>query len=149
MHFSVLQLLSSVQSRQFDNGEALCHLSTTLFNQLACCLHSSSSGQQIVHDQNLLSRFNGIFLDLKFISSVFQSVLLAVELSRQLALLTNRHESYSEISSDLEPKQETTSLESTNNLDTWTVPLQMGEKQLLQGSADIAMGQGGEKVSGN
>ena len=67
------------------------YLAAQFFDQLDNCLGSTAGSDQVINDNNLLSRSNGVLVHLNLCSAIFQCILCRNSLARQFSFFADRN----------------------------------------------------------
>ncbi len=87
------QLLATLKEVEFDHKCQSRNLRAQSAGQVRGCDRRSAGRQQVVHDQNALAFFDGIFVDFQRVAAIFEFIPDLYRFGRQLSQLADRNES--------------------------------------------------------
>ena len=113
---------SASSSRPPSSGRSMMKVAPTTMppvraDELGRRLGRAAGGDQVVDDQDALARPDGVLVDLDDVDAVFQRVLLADGLPRQLALLADRDEAAAQPVGDGAAEDEAARLDAGHRVD--------------------------------
>ena len=115
-----LKPLFTRQIKQVNQKRATHDLGTSFFEEPAACLHRAASGQQVIHQQNTLSRLNSIHMDLEFITAVLKVVSVGMCLVWKFPGLSYRYETNPQFQRQRRTENEPSRLSSGNHINLLT-----------------------------
>jgi hypothetical protein len=110
-------LVGSAEVGQIDDERATDNLGSGLFEKLDGGEAGASGGDEIVDDDDVLASLDGVLVDLDAVRAVFERVVLADDVPRQLALLSHGDEAYRELMRDGAAQDEPARLDARDLVD--------------------------------
>ncbi len=125
---SLARRAAAAEIGQVDDEGGAHHVGIELAQELDRGFRRAARGDQIVDQQHGLSGTDGVLMDLDDVDAVFELVVLADRLPRQLALLADRHEAAAQAVGHRAAQDEAARLDPRHGLDP---AIQEGPCELL------------------
>src|SRR5262245_46886925 len=112
-----VELLPAFQLDELDEERQAKHLSPELLDKLARGARRTASRQQIVDDQNALSRVHRVVMDFERVGPVLEIVRRPRRFRRQLARLPNERKTCTDAVGDGRPEDKPAALDADDQVD--------------------------------